>query len=101
MIRNLISMGSYMIWKIVFKDKGSKKAFESKMDNKCIWCKEMHDHYHGEISEDYGDFIYDMGYLGYAEAREMKSELKKLGVLKLNEVCICDIDGDAIITHKN
>lgn len=91
-----------MIWKINFKDEISKKSFEVRMDYKCIWCKEMHNH-NIEEEENYGDFIYDMGYLGYAEAREIKRELKELGIVELNEICLCDIKGMQIIEdlYKN
>ncbi len=91
-------MGSYMIWVVTFKDKNSKEAFESMMNNnKCIQAREFHDHWHGEVSDNYGDFYYDVGYLGYAEAEELKPKLKKLGVIELKQICLCDIDGTEII----
>ncbi len=95
---NLISMGSYMIWKIIFKDEICKKSFEARMDNKCIHCKLMHDHYEKDDAYENCDFIYDMGYLGYTESREMKKELQELGIIELNEIYLCDIDGEKIIT---
>jgi len=90
-------MGSFMIWNIIFKNKESKKEFEKFMKNEGIKIKKIHDHYEKSLSEDYGDFYYEMGYLGYAEADELKSKLKKLGVVKLNQICLCDIDGEEII----
>ena len=90
-------MGSYMIWVITFKDEICKKSFEARMDNKCIQAREFHDHYIKEVSEHCGDFYYDMGHLGYAEAEELKPELKKLGVIELRQICLCDIEGTEII----
>lgn len=90
-------MGSYMIWNITFKDKKSKKSFESMMNNKCIEAREIHTHYIKECSKNYGDFYYDIGYLGYEEAKELKPKLKKLGVIELRQICLCDIEGTEII----
>ncbi len=90
-------MGSHMIWVITFKDKKSKEAFESMMDNKCIQHNIIHDHYQEDDLFENCDFYYDVGYLGYAEARELKPKLKKIGVIELRQLCICDIDGEEII----
>ena len=90
-------MGSYMIWNMIFKDKKSKKAFESMMNNKYIQAREIHDHYHSDVSDHYGDFYYDVGYLGYAEAEELKPKLKEIGIIELKQICLCDIDGTEII----
>ncbi len=67
------------------------------MDNKCIEAREFHDHYEENLSEHYGDFYYDMGELGYAEAEGLKLELKELGVIELRQICLCDIEGEEII----
>lgn len=90
-------MGSYMIWVMIFKDKKSKEAFESMMKKEKFYAREFHDHYEEDLSDDYGDFYYDMDYLGYAEAEELKPKLKKIGVIELRQICLCDIDGEEII----
>ena len=87
-----------MIWNITFKDKKSKESFESMMNNKCIKADIIHDHYQEDDLFENCDFYYDVGYLGYAEAEELKPKLKKLGVIELNQICLCDIDGDKIIS---
>ncbi len=94
-------MGSYMIWNITFKDKESKEEFEKAMKKKCIKAKDIHDH-NIEEEKHYGNFYYDMGYLGYAEAEEMESELKKIGigVIELKQICLCDIEGDSVFINK-
>lgn len=83
-----------MIWKIEFKNIKAKRWFEKY--NK--YAKPIHNH---QLSKDDfemdSDFIYDMGYLGYAEAESQKKELKKHGITKLNQIRVCDIDGDVII----
>ena len=89
-----------MIWNITFKNEKAKKKFEKLMIDKNLCFREFHDHYHGEVSERYGDFYYDMDYLGYAEVEELKPKLKKLGVIELNQICLCDIEGNKVITPK-
>lgn len=86
-----------MIWVMTFKDKNSKDKFEKFMKEKKFGAREFHDHYHGEVSDNYGDFYYDMDYLGYAEAEELKPKLKKIGVIELRQLCLCDTDGTEII----
>lgn len=90
-------MGSSMIWVMTFKDEKSKEAFEKLMNKEFMYYREFHDHYHGEASDNYGDFYYDMGYLGYAEAEDMKSKLKKIGVIELKQIRLCDVEGEEII----
>lgn len=90
-------MGSHMIWVITFKDKFSKESFESMMDNKCIQHNIIHDHYEEDDLFENCEFFYDMGYLGYMEAEELKPKLKKSGVIELRQICLCNTDGEEII----
>jgi hypothetical protein len=93
-------MGSHMIWDVTFKDKESKKKFLEFMKKKNIRTKLIHDHYDKEYSFNIANFYYDVGYLGYAEAEELSKKLIKLGVTDLNQIRLCDIDGDKIIKNS-
>jgi len=82
-------MGSYMIWRVEFKDRQSKDRFEKFLKKECIKFRLVHSHL---LGNDFlmADFIYDVGYLGYAEADYQKNKLKELGVRKLEQSSLCD-----------
>ncbi len=85
-------MGCYMIWRLYFKDEEAKKYFEKK----CKYAKLIHNHYEKELDLKYNfkykhnDFYYDAGYCGYAEAEGMIKDLKKHGIVKFEELTLCD-----------
>ena len=91
-------MGSYMIWCMKFKDAVSSVHFVEMMKNETIEAREIHDH-NMEEEEGYGEIYYDMGYLGYAEAEELKDKLIDIGVIELKQICLCDIDDATVIVH--
>ena len=90
-------MGSYMIWRLQFKDSKAKEKFEDIHDVRLI-----HSHFDEcEPNWNHGDFIYDVGYMGYAEAEEIVDDLKKIGVVSFKQLCLCDTeDFKEVISSK-
>lgn len=80
-------MGSYMIWRLTFKDNKAKIWFEKKFLVNLI-----HDHYEGEFGYGDAEFYYDAGFNGYMESEEIAIEMEEKGIIKFEELCLCDTD---------
>ena len=80
-----------MIWHLEFNDKKAKDWFE-KIFKKKYKIRLIHDHYTKEFGYEMEDFIYDAGYLGYAEVEYIvdKFDLNKHGIVEFRQLCLCD-----------